>query len=324
MTGSLGSRRHTASRPCPVCGGHARLAQGRGVRCAGFTLDAVSYCTRPELAGSILLDTQLSPPAFQHTLRGACGCGVAHPSGVGGLQIHAIPIRPSLPVVRLATLDVDGRDRIYRAAIAALPLRRSALDDLERRGLTRTDIDRFGFRSLPQRGRQHAEYLTRMRERFGDELLRLCPGFVDKNGRLTFWSAYAGRDGYVVPYADERGRVTGLQAKLIGGRYLTASGARYEDMHVVAGAPAETLFVVEGGTKAMVASVLGPAWCFGVPGQALQDRHIEIIRDLHPARVAVALDRERNTTTGAARKTWLARLGAALPVVCDAVWEHSS
>ena len=320
MTGSLGSRRHTASRPCPICGGHARLAQGRGIRCAGFTLDTVSYCTRPEFADNIPLDTHLSPPGYEHSLRGTCPCGVAH---IGAPPPPSTEVGSPDGVARPPALSIDERDRVYQEAISALPLRRPALDDLERRGLTRADIDSFGFRSLPQRGAEHAEFLARMRDRFGGELLRLCPGFVDKNGRLTFWSAYAGRDGYVVPYADERGRVTGLQAKLIGGRYLTAAGARYEDMYVVAGTPAETLFVVEGGTKAMVASVVGPAWCFGVPGQALQDRHIDVIRNLQPARVAVALDREHNVVTDAARQKWVARLAVAVPVVCDAVWERA-
>lgn len=316
----LGFRRHTPNRPCPICGGHSRLAAGRGIRCAGFTLDAASYCTRPEFSKDLPLDAELSPAAYQHSLRGLCGCGVAHawtPAAATSFE------RSQIAISQPAALDVNERDLIYQVAIAALPLRCPALDDLLRRGLTADDVERFRFRSLPNRVAEHAEFMTRMRQEFGEETLRRCPGFVDKNGRLTFWSAFAGRDGYVVPYANENGQITGLQAKLFGGRYLTATGARYEDIYAVAGTRADTLFVVEGGTKAMVASVLGPAWCFGVPGQALQERHIDIIRNLHPARVAVALDRERNVITDAARQKWLTRLAAAVPVVCDAVWEHA-
>ena len=316
MRAPLGSRRHLRSHPCPICGGHAGLGRGRGIRCAGFTLDVISYCTRGELAGGLQLEGSLSPPAYKHLLHGHCGCGVSHSAPAA----RAIP-RYGHAVKATASLAVEERDRIYQAAIERLTLRGSATDDLQRRGLATEDIGRFGFRSLPRRGREHAEFMGEMRERFGDDLLGACPGFVDKNGRLTFWQASAGRDGYVVPFRDEAGRVTGLQAKILGAKYLTATGARYEEIYGVAGERAATLFVIEGGLKAMVASVLGPAWCFGVPGQALQERHIETIQRLAPGRVAVALDREMNVNTDRAREDWLGRLAAAGLVVVDAVWE---
>jgi hypothetical protein len=312
----LGSRRHLRGNPCPICGGHAGLAQGRGIRCAGFTLDAVSYCTRDELAGGLTLDSALSPPAYKHWLGGDCRCGVRHGAG----RPHPVP-RPRKTQNVDASLPVGDRDRIYQAALEVLSLRAAAENDLRRRGLGAADIERFGFRSLPRLGREHAEFMARMRERFGDDLLGACPGFVDKNGLLTFWTASGGRDGYVVPFRDEGGRITGLQGKILGAKYLTATGARYEDMCCVAGTRTETLFVTEGGVKAMVASVLGPAWCFGVPGQALQETHIATIRRLAPERVAVALDREANVNTDRMREAWLGRLAAAGLVVVDAVWE---
>jgi len=220
-----------------------------------------------------------------------------------------------------ASLPVEDRDRIYQAAIKALSLRATAADELHRRGLGAGDIERFGFRSLTRLGREHADFMAAMVERFSADLLGACPGFVDKNGVPTFWAARGARDGYVVPFRDEAGRITGLQGKILGAKYLTATGARYEDMCCVAGARTETLFVIEGGLKAMVASVLGPAWCFGVPGQALQETHIATIRRLAPERVAVALDREINVNTDRMRGAWLGRLAAAGLVVVDAVWE---
>jgi hypothetical protein len=59
----------------------------------------------------------------------------------------------------------------------------------------------------------------------GEDLLRQCPGFTDKNDRLSFWTAFPRRDGYIVPYRDECGFITGLQAKVLGGSYLNARGA---------------------------------------------------------------------------------------------------
>ncbi|MEO6043115.1 MAG: hypothetical protein ABIQ47_04230 [Tepidiformaceae bacterium] len=263
------------------------------------------------------LDVEVAPPAYIHRLRGNCRCGVTHdlppppPPPLG----YAVYDQPSPPMA------VCDRDRVYREALNALSLRRSAVDDLRRRGLSPEDIERFGFRSLPLRGGQHAEFMARMRSRCDDDVLGSCPGFVDKNGRLTFWAAYAGRDGYIVPFIDDVGQITGIQAKLLGGRYLTPYGARYADMYVVAGTPSTTLFLVEGGLKALVASVLGPAWCLGVPGQALQDAHLAVIRRLCPQRVAVALDREVNINTDRARERWLERIAGAGLAVYDAVWE---
>ena len=313
---SLGSRRHLRSHPCPICGGHAGLVRGRGIRCVGFTLDAVSYCTRDELAGCLNLDGTLSPPAYKHWLQGDCRCGLTHTAR----PPEPIP-RPRQVETRAPSLAIEDRDRVYQTAIETLELRTPASDDLQRRGLGAADIERFGFRSLPRRGREHADFMAAMRERFADDVLGSCPGFVDKNGLLTFWAASGTREGYVVPFRDEGGRITGLQAKILGAKYLTATGARYEDIHCVAGERAATLFVIEGGLKAMVASVLGPAWCFGVPGQALQEAHLRTIQRLDPERVAVALDREINVNTDRMREDWLGRLAGAGLVVTDAVWE---
>jgi hypothetical protein len=315
VSAGLGSRRHTKSHPCPVCGGHPGLARARGIRCAGLTLDFVCYCTRPELAGPLALDVSKSPASYVHRLRGECGCGAVH-EGV-------VPF-PPLPVVSYTPISPSEgreRDRVYREALDALALRRAAFEDIQRRGLSEADIIHFRFRSLPVRGREHTQFMARMRERCHADLLGTCPGFVDKNGRDTFWTAYNGRDGFVVPYFDEAGLITGFQAKLLGGRYLTPSGARYSDMYSVAGVRQTTLFVVEGGLKAMVASALGPAWCFGVPGQSIQDAHLSAIKRLQPERVAVALDREVNIDTDRARTRWLELLaGTGIPVF-DAVWE---
>ena len=62
----------------PVCGGNAALPMGRGVRCAGFTLDFVVYCTREEQAGPLRLELSTEPPSYKHLLFGHCSCGKNH------------------------------------------------------------------------------------------------------------------------------------------------------------------------------------------------------------------------------------------------------
>lgn len=72
--------RFTRKHPCPVCGGHAQLPQGQGVRCWG-NLDATgSYarCTREDRAGDL---RQNDDGTFSHLLTAPCRCGKEHGTG---------------------------------------------------------------------------------------------------------------------------------------------------------------------------------------------------------------------------------------------------
>lgn len=316
-----GHQRVSGRRPCPICGGHAGLARGQGIRCAGFPLDLVAYCTREERAGRLPIDISTSPPAYKHLLRGNCGCGAQHQPGL----IRAIlPVRTVLedndPI-----LPLDDRDRIYRFALARLPLRPDAEHDLTRRGLTTESIERVGYRSVPVFGTDRTRFLAAMRDEFGESALCRCPGFSDKNGRLFFWSARKD-DGYIVPYRDEVGRITGLQMKVLDGRYLTARGTRVRDVYHMAGpgAPGMDLFLTEGGLKAEVSAGLGPVWCMGTPGQILTPEHIAVIQRLQPGRVVVALDEETNPNTTAIREKWLQSLWETGIPVYRATWEQQN
>ncbi|MBN9492871.1 hypothetical protein J0H33_05935 [bacterium] len=289
-------RRHTRHVPCPVCGGGSDLPHGKGIRCAGFSLDAVAYCTREERAGGLELDMRESPPAYKHLLYGECRCG----------RRHGTDRRPA-PIAHAATasgptpdrLDVEERHTIYSAALALLDVRRGTHDDLRRRGLGDETIADVGYRSIPLKGNAQTALMAAMRERFGDSTLLRCPGFHDKNGRLTFACAVGKRDGYVVPYRDERGRVTGFQVRLFVGGYQTPAGTKVAEIYHVARSGRETgdLYLTEGGLKSQVASSVGGIWCMGIPGQALQGAHIEVIRRLEPRRVIVAFDQEPNDQT---------------------------
>lgn len=70
-------RRYTKRAPCPICGGHADLPQGRGVRCYGYADRTGNYarCTREEHAGDL---QQNSDGTFSHRLEGECRCGATH------------------------------------------------------------------------------------------------------------------------------------------------------------------------------------------------------------------------------------------------------
>ena len=311
-----GLTRHLAATPCLICGGHAALPQGRGIRCAGFTLERAVYCTREEYAGRLALDFSTEPPTYRHWLTGPCGCGLEH-CGWAVSVAERSPVAAPEPV-----LDAATKDAIYQEALTLLALRPEALADLTRRGLSEDDADVFGFRSFPRRGGEHQALLGALIEAFGETALRTCPGFTDKNGRLAFWTASPGRDGYVVPFRAQHGRITGLQARVLGGRYLTAHGTRMDDLHHVVGTPRrQDLYVTEGALKGTVAAVLGGISTFAVAGQTLRPAHVAEIRALEPARVLVALDQEDNPRTEQARERWLRLLSEAGLPTYVAVWE---
>jgi hypothetical protein len=100
------ARRFTRRSPCPICGGHADLPQGRGTRCAGFLSADGEYahCQREQRAGALPLDARTTPPTYAHKLFGPCRCGVTH---------NPAPIRPSARPAgretRYELRDAEGR-----------------------------------------------------------------------------------------------------------------------------------------------------------------------------------------------------------------------
>ncbi len=263
-------RRHSRDFPCPICGGRAETPKRQGMRCAGFTVGRVAYCTREQFAGYLDLKVSASPPAYRHTLSESCECGRPH-----GEQFFSPGIllsttaRPHIP--KRTAVPIEERHGVYSAALNLLQLRDEAKDDLINRGLSPEVIEKTGYKSIPRRGEEHQAFLARMAEAFGEEFLRRCPGFANKYGRLDFWSASGSRDGYIVPYRDERGLITGIQQKTLGGKYLTARGSILELVYHLAGTggPGQDLYVTEGATKATVANHLGKLWTFAVAGQSL-------------------------------------------------------
>lgn len=311
--------RHVAQNPCPVCGGHSGLPQGVGERCAGFSLDRVCFCTREELAGRLPVDGGTMPPSYKHLLVGSCGCGHQHGRRTQG---HVPSHRPSA-TARRHTLSIEETDRVYSTALDLLAVPGGDEEgDLLRRGLSAGDILQAGYRSIPRTRSDRRVFMETMKDLVGELVLRRCPGFTDKNGRLSFWYADWIGPGYVVSYRDERGRINGLQLKVVGGKYLNASGATPKLMYHVAGDPVlrRDLYVTEGGLKAEVAARKGLLWVMGVPGLTLSAEHLLAIHRLAPDRVIVALDEEVNANTDRARERWLRLLWEAGHPTYRATW----
>lgn len=72
------SQRTTKNRRCPICGGAAGDARGKGRRCYGFTSSDSKYihCTREEHSGSLSLNVDSN--TYAHKMNGKCACGTTH------------------------------------------------------------------------------------------------------------------------------------------------------------------------------------------------------------------------------------------------------
>ena len=156
--------RNTAEFPCVVCGGHAALPRGSGVRCAGFSLDEVVYCARPEYAGHLSLE-DTEPASYKHRRHGDCGCGKQH-----GASWPRPVARTTRTVRSVDIMPVETRDAIYRAGLELMVLRDDGRADLRRRGLSDEAIERSLFRSIPRKGNELKGFLAN----YGRTLRRGC------------------------------------------------------------------------------------------------------------------------------------------------------
>jgi hypothetical protein len=314
--------RFTRDDPCPACGGYSGIPRGRGERCAGFGLGDAAYCTRSELSGSLPIEISTEPPTYRHRLSGPCACGIEH-----GSRFHRGDPLPRVTPARHEGLSLETRHAIFRAALEFLDLRKEAAADLYRRGLIDDDIQVVGYRSLPATANKK-RFLGALIDRFGETLLRQCPGFTNDNGQTDFWTARqidGAGDGYLIPYRDENGLITGVQVRWAEGNYRTFRNSRTAFIYHLAGWAAQDkeLYITEGGLKAQVSHRQGGVTVLGLPGQGLSPDHIGAIQRLQPSCIVEALDQEDNKHTEAARSRWLKALAEIGLPLYRAVWEGS-
>jgi hypothetical protein len=234
-------------------------------------------------------------------------------------------------------LDPAVLSDVYSALLALLPLRPAHADYLKSRGaIDYTVAQAQGYGSLPlgyTETRRVTETLTRQ---YGARLLARVPGFPHVRGRLTFPTASARYDAFLIPARDERGRITGVvrrttrDASGTRGKYQFLPGAHSGAMYTVAGSawkagPVRELRLVEGTHKGYVAAEASGRRVFALPALHVSDAHLAALRRLAPDVVVLCLDadRFRNPHVAAAELRALAKL-LTLPgvEVRIGVWEE--
>jgi hypothetical protein len=285
--------------PCPIC----KSPDWCSVSADG----ALAACRRVEASASKSKTDRNGAPYYLHRLDGAARAPSAPKPAPGG------------PAPGRA--DPDTLHRVYDALIAALALSPAHRDNLRARGLSDTEIDRRGYRSLPVRGR--AQIARELRERFGEGLLSV-PGLVVKPGQGGRpYVTVAGAAGLLVPVRAAAGRIAALLVRRDGDgdgpRYSYLSSTRHggpgpgAPVHVPLGVmgPAEVVRVTEGALKADVAHALSGLPTIGLPGVTTWRPALPALGALGARTVRLALDADARDKSPVARALAAAAAGLA-------------
>ena len=196
------------------------------------------------------------------------------------------------------------RHEVYSALLDALSLSPAHDENLQGRGLTKDEIERRGYRSLPRGGRDRIA--DDLHATHGDDVLGV-PGIArrERNGLKYF--TIAGAEGLLIPVRDADGRIIAIKIRrdgnIDGSRYAYLSSTRYggpgpgSPAHVPVGisAPAPTVRLTEGELKADIASVLTSVPTISVPGVGNWRVAIEPLKRLKCTTVILAMDMDATT-----------------------------
>jgi len=261
---------------CPVCGrkGWCRISPD----------GAFVSCRRQEYGAARTVNYRDGSQAFLHRLDG---------------YTPPPPVSPPIPDTPRA--DDADLDKVYRAILERLTLACRHREQLQSRGLSRADIERAGYRSLPAACR--AGIVKPLRERFADALLLSVPGVLSRDGPHGRYLTLGGLPGLLIPVRSAAGHVVGLVVRPDdpgdGGKYRWLSskyaggpgpGAR---IHVPVGVkPGGRVVLVEGTLKSDVAFALAgrKRTVLGLPGPHVINEALTTLRALEAEEVLLAFD----------------------------------
>ena len=150
--------------------------------------------------------------------------------------------------------DIVTLNKVYSALLDMLTLSSGHRDNLRKRGLEDTDIDKLRYKSMPSSDRE--PIIERLRTMFGDKLLSGVPGFAMRDRRVV---KLLGHSGILLPCISQDGLIQGFQIRSDeqrGYRWLSSSECSIKSpIHFVGDKGSDTLYITEGIIKSDIASI---------------------------------------------------------------------
>lgn len=213
-------------------------------------------------------------------------------------------LSPSPPPVPVA--PVAERHRVYTALLSILTLSVAHRHALIRRGLTPSDIDRAGYKTLPPVG-DRAQVVKALRVALGGTIANDIPG-LDYSRATNSDIKLLGPSGVLIPVRDHQGQIQALKVRCDDpsrGKYLWLSSTSAEGpspgapCHLAPHpeAPHFTVRVTEGPLKADVARALSSLSTIGIPGVTAYRAAMPLLRELKAHTVVLAWDADARKKT---------------------------
>lgn len=212
------------------------------------------------------------------------------------------------PVQESEKVSDDILDATYNALLDMLPLTNEHQENLLKRGMTKENIERMKFRSIPQNG---LEAIPNILARKG-VILQGVPGFYFKNGKPRMLSHGS---GFYIPYRNRKGKIVGLQIRydielkpdmseetiksLKQKRYRWLTSSSEEGGASASNVPfwgipgtelTQTVYATEGGLKAATAQSLSGGCFVAIPGVTCYGAWEEILVELKKQSVKTLVD----------------------------------
>lgn len=209
-----------------------------------------------------------------------------------------LPPKPKLPppeVPENPLTDIDARNATYEAFLKLLSLASDHRENLLLRGLPGERIDALGYKTTPVAG------MTAIAKRLLADgyYLSGVPGFYRKQEQ---WSFLSESRGILIPVRDLNGRIQGLQIRRDNTskrkfRWVSSGGqldgCRAEAWTHLAGAPRETVILIEGPMKADIVHELTSQTVLAVAGvNALShlEQQLTELREFGTKKIMTAFD----------------------------------
>jgi len=313
MTTTAPFRRVSRSQPCPICE-HAdwcRTFPDGGIECM-----RIESATATRNDGWLHWTDGRRPADWQD-------------------RIAALPA-PEPP----RQYDPDLLDRVYRAALARMPLSERHRDDLRRKGFADAQIVALGHGTLPATARARQALAAAVQVDLGIDLVGTVPGFFHGPTGPTLAAVDDDSGRRVIPVRDRAGRIVGLRCRVddadrnkyrwISGSHDGGTGIDGNTVHwAIPGRarPITTIGITEGEDKANLACACLGYPILSLPGIASQGHLVAALAELPDlTHVVVFFDKEASPETQAivtrAEQRLVDRLAAARPelVVLQARW----